>query len=309
MELMINTLATLRNQYGFNGYIHAKLIPGADPLLINRAGLLADRVSVNIELPSRKSLRLLAPEKKIDSIITPMKSITQKLITYKSERAVLKHVPVFAPAGQSTQLVIGATLDSDYQIMALSSWLYKKMNLKRVYYSAYVPLNEDKNLPKRIPNLLTREHRLYQADWLLRFYGFSAEELFQKSPYYLDQNCDPKLSWALKNPGYFPVEINYADYKTLLRVPGLGVISGKKILALRKVKKITFEDLPKLGIVMKRAKYFITVQGKSTGFLSLSPETIRRKILGPESEAVQLNLFSSYPQFEQPANNSILAMK
>ena len=265
MELMCETLSLLRREYRFNGYIHAKAIPGASSDTIQRLGLLADRVSVNLELPSEESLRLLAPDKPKQSILRPMGQITGGITENRSDLAIYRHAPKFVPAGQSTQMIIGATPDSDFQILRLSESLYRKYELKRVFYSAYIPMNQ-KNalLPVGQPVPLLREHRLYQADWLLRFYGFRAEEILTEQNSFLDPFLDPKCAWALRNLDRFPVEVNTAEPEMLLRVPGIGVTGTKRIVAARRSGQLQLEHLKKLGIVMRRAVYFITIQGKMT---------------------------------------------
>ena len=263
-ERMIEALRILREEYGFGGYIHAKAIPGADPLLTQRLGLLADRLSVNIELPSEQSLGLLAPDKKKANILKPMAQIRDGITASKNELMQFRHAPRFAPAGQSTQMIIGATPESDRQILMLTQGLYDKYQLKRVFYSAYMPVSDSKLLPAPTdfkPPLL-REHRLYQADWLLRFYHFRAEEILDDAQPDFDPRVDPKCSWALRHMEQFPVELSTADYETLLRVPGIGVTSARRILVARRTAPLTFEVLKKVGVVLKRAQYFITCGGK-----------------------------------------------
>ncbi|MDD4851123.1 MAG: putative DNA modification/repair radical SAM protein [Gemmiger sp.] len=262
MERMIEALRILRREYHFNGYIHAKTIPGADPVLIERLGLLADRLSVNIELPSEASLNLLAPDKKKTAILKPMGQIAVQSAQSKRELAVYRHAPAFAPAGQSTQMIIGATPESDHHILQLTEGLYKKYSLKRVFYSAYLPLMQDERLPAvttRPP--LLREHRLYQADWLLRFYHFEASELLSSDEPNFNPYLDPKCNWAVRHPAYFPVEVNTAPKETLLRVPGIGPKSALRILTARRVSQLGMAELKRLGVVLKRAQYFITCQG------------------------------------------------
>lgn len=260
MELLIKTIKILREEYKFNGYIHCKAIPGSDPILVDTLGRLIDRMSINIELPSNDSLKLLAPEKSKDSIVKPMEFISNSIQNNFLEKSRFK--PKFVPAGQTTQLIIGATPESDLKILSLTENLYKKFKLKRVYYSAYVSVNNDKNLPTLSTPPLLRENRLYQADWLLRFYGFNSSELLNESHPNFNKDLDPKCDWALRNITNFPVEINKADYYTLLRIPGVGVISAKRIISARRNGSLKLEDLKKLGVVMKRAKYFITCNGK-----------------------------------------------
>lgn len=262
MERMCRVLELLRHTHRFNGYIHAKAIPGCSPELVQKLGQLCDRLSVNIELPSEQSLNHLAPEKSKQNILRPMGEIRDLLVQSKQELAVYRHPPKFAPAGQSTQMIIGATPDSDWQILRLSESLYKKYQLKRVFYSAYIPVGNHALLPHDQPPPLLREHRLYQADWLLRFYGFQASELLDDRQSSLDPLLDPKCHWALRHLDSFPVEINRADKELLLRVPGIGPRSAGKILTARRAGSLSFEDLKKLGIVMRRAVYFITCSGK-----------------------------------------------
>ncbi len=300
MERMIRCLELLRNHYRFNGYIHAKTIPGASPELVTRLGLLADRLSVNIELPSEQGLQTLAPNKTRKAIFRPMGLITSTLQENKEELVKYRHAPRFAPAGQSTQMIVGATPDSDRHILSLTQGLYDKYQLKRVFYSAYVPVVENSLLPAldTKPPLL-REHRLYQADWLLRFYGFRAEELLDEDEPNFNPLVDPKCSWALHHPEFFPVEVNTADREALLRVPGIGTVSVRRILYARRARRLEHEDLKKLGVVMKRAQYFITCKGRALDGLRLSQESILRNLIRlekaslPPWEGEQLSLFDS----------------
>ena len=263
-ERMIETLRLLRQEYRFWGYVHAKAIPGADPLLTRRLGELADRMSVNIELPSEQSLRTLAPSKTKASILAPMGQIRDGIVQSRAELARSRHAPRFAPAGQSTQMIIGATPESDRQILRLTEGLYQKFGLKRVFYSAYMPVVSDRNLPARnTPPPLLREHRLYQADWLLRFYGFTAAEILDEEAPDFDPLLDPKCCWAVRHMELFPLEVNSAPYEMLLRVPGIGVKSARRIRAARRYAKLDFPDLKKLGVVLKRARFFLTCRGKS----------------------------------------------
>ena len=297
-ERMIRCLDLLRNHYRFNGYIHAKAIPGTAPELVTRLGLLADRLSVNIELPSEKGLNALAPNKTRKAIFRPMGLIRSTLQENKEELVKYRHTPKFAPAGQSTQMIIGATPDSDRHILSLTQSLYDKYDLKRVFYSAYVPVVENTMLPalNTKPPLL-REHRLYQADWLLRFYGFRAEELLDEENQDFDTRVDPKCSWALAHLDFFPVEVNTAAYETLLRIPGVGVVSARRILSARRVGPLHIENLKKLGVVMKRAQYFLTASGKMAEGLRFTPDSVLRGLIAaerpllPQQEAVQLSLF------------------
>jgi len=276
MELLIETLRYVREEYRFGGYIHAKAIPGADPALIWRLGHLTDRMSVNIELPSETSLANLAPDKTKSAILTPMKLVDKQIQQSKEELMVFKNASQFVPAGQSTQLIVGATPESDSQIVHLAQGLYKGYGLKRVFYSAYIP-NGNARLPSADAPLL-REHRLYQADWLLRFYGFTAQELFQDKDENLSLHLDPKCHWALKNLEYFPVEVNRADYYMLMRVPGIGEISAKKIIAARRVGALDFSHLKKMGIVLKRARLFITCNGKMLEKVQMYPEILEMRL-------------------------------
>lgn len=280
MELLLTVVKKLRVDEKFNGYIHLKAIPGADDSLIKEACKYVDRMSVNIELPSANSLKLLAPEKSKENILAPMGVIKNTIIENKDLKKKIKSTPLFVPGGQSTQLIVGATAESDFKIINLSQNLYNKYNLRRVYYSAYVPVvKNEKSLPDITHPPLVREHRLYQADWLLRYYGFNAKELLKNEDDNFDLNFDPKTSWALNNIDKFPIEINRASYETLLRVPGIGVRSAKRIVVTRKVHLLNFEDLKKLGIVLKRARYFITCKGKYYGDVNFDEEKIRKRLL------------------------------
>lgn len=259
MERLVGVAKQLRQVHKFNGYIHLKSIPGASRELVNEAGLYADRLSVNIEIPTEENLKLLAPEKDYQSVLSPMNYIGQGILENKEDRKKYAKVPRFAPAGQSTQLIIGASPESDKQILQLSSFLYHKPNLKRVYYSGYIPVNEnDSRLPALKQPPLVRENRLYQADWLMRFYHFEVDEIVNDRFPNLDMELDPKLSYALRHPELFPIDINKADYEMILRVPGIGVKSAQLIVASRRHGKLNSEHLKKMGVVMKRAQYFIT---------------------------------------------------
>jgi putative DNA modification/repair radical SAM protein len=298
MELLCESVRLLRDQYKFNGYIHVKAIPGADLSLVEATGKLVDRMSVNIELPSSRGLKLLAPQKERDAIIKPMGFINNKIIEKSDERKTLKKASLFVPGGQSTQLIVGATADHDLSILKLSEKLYKNFNLKRVYYSAYVPVSENPLLPALNKPPLLREHRLYQADWLLRYYGFCADELLNERQPDFDIQLDPKANWALYNLEHFPVEINRADYQTLLRVPGIGVRSAKKIITARKVMSLDYQDLKKLGIVLKRARFFITCKGKHYSEASMDQTLIRHALTNSikkntqSTEWEQISIFS-----------------
>jgi len=287
MEKMLKSLQLLRETYSFNGYIHAKIIPGTSSGLINKIGILADRISVNIELPSESSLQLLAPQKKLSAILSPMDHIHNKINENNDLRKKFKGIDKFAGAGQSTQMIIGASKENDYLILNAAQQMYHKFHLKRVYYSAYMPVVSSSLLPvPSSPPPLKRENRLYQADWLLRFYFFKADELIDLSSPFLDLDLDPKMSWALRNMHQFPIEINRVSYEELLRVPGIGVRSAYKIVAQRRRAAVKYEHLAKMGIVVKRAKYFITCCGKYYGKISLKPETIKNALF-PEINAEQ----------------------
>lgn len=264
MELIYAALYKLRHVCNFQGYIHVKAIPGADPILIQKVGFLADRMSVNLELPTAESLRLLAPHKSRKNILAPMRLVQEKSKENRQELTLYKSAPRFVPAGQSTQMIIGASPETDYQILRVAESLYQKFGLKRVFYSAFVAVNEDKALPARTsdgPPLL-REHRLYQADWLLRYYKFEANELLNEKNPNFNIFLDPKCNWALNHLEYFPVEVNRASYDVLLRVPGIGYKSAGRIVKARRFGSLGFEDLRKMGVVLKRALYFITCSGK-----------------------------------------------
>lgn len=305
-EQMIEVLRILREDYRFSGYIHAKAIPGADKILIDRLGMLADRMSVNIELPSQNSLKLLAPDKSKHSILTPMGHIQNRIQENSTDIVKYKSAPKFVPAGQSTQMIIGATPDTDFQILNLTESLYKKYKLKRVFFSAYMPVAENPLLPaiSTKPPLL-REHRLYQADWLLRFYGFSAKELLDEKNQSFNPYIDPKCNWALNHMEQFPVDVNLASYNDLLRVPGIGVNSAKRIITARRSVKLDFNGLKKLGVVLKRAQYFITCSGKIIYGLKTTQDSVLRSLLSektlsmyrhntlPEPEAKQLSFFDN----------------
>ena len=280
MERLMKVAKKLREEYRFNAYIHLKAIPGADPELIRQAGLYADRMSVNIEIPSEPSLKLLAPEKDFASVYKPMGLIKKNIISAKEEKKKFRNAPAFSPGGQSTQLVIGASPENDKLILNLASSLYDNQKLKRVYYSGYVPVTlTDKRLPALKQPPLIRENRLYQADWLLRFYEFKVEEIVNDENPDLDLELDPKLSYALRNPHIFPVDINKADYEMILRVPGIGVKSAKLIVASRRFGKLDEGHLKKMGIVLTRAKYFITCNQLTDGHKDILPSIIRRNIL------------------------------
>ena len=281
MELIYATLYKLRTEYKFQGYIHVKAIPGADQEIIRRVGFLADRMSVKLELPTAEGLRKLAPHKNRKNILTPMRLVQNQMTENKQEIALYRNAPRFVPAGQSTQMIIGATPESDYQILNVAEALYKKFDLKRVFYSAFVHVNEDSNLPARTdegPPLL-REHRLYQADWLLRFYGFEAQELLSEENPNFNIFLDPKCNWALNHLEQFPVEVNRAPLQMLLRVPGIGNKSALRIVQARRMAVLDFPDLKKLGVVLKRAMYFLTCNGRLMYPIKLEQDYILRNLL------------------------------
>lgn len=308
MELICRTLSILRDDYGFNGYIHAKAIPGASPELIERAGMLADRMSINVELPSERSLRVLAPDKSLPDVASSMGYIAARSEEDGSTRSITKaHGARFAPAGQSTQLIVGASPESDLDILSLSSGLYRSYGLKRVFFSAYLPHNTDELLPDASVTVpLDREHRLYQADWLMRFYGFSVNEIVDDEHPFLDPDLDPKITWALSHFDEFPIEIITAPYETLLRVPGLGVRGARRIVKARHHRSLTHDDLKQLGLSLKRMRYFIVCSGQYRSPLPFDHDRIRRQLVldgkragkprrsgGREPLEGQLSLFDS----------------
>ncbi|MFV0402004.1 MAG: putative DNA modification/repair radical SAM protein [Oscillospiraceae bacterium] len=314
-ELMIKAIEILRKKYLFNGYIHAKAIPGTSPALITRLGLLVDRMSVNLELPSEESLNRLCPDKPRKNILGPMGQIRETINENKHDLAVYRHSPSFVPSGQATQMIIGATPETDFHIVRLAESLYKKYRLRRVFYSAYIPVAEHALLPYNQPVPLLREHRLYQADFLLRFYGFSADEILDEGHPHLDPLLDPKCNWALNHLEQYPVEVNRADPELLLRVPGMGPKSVEKIIAARRTTRLTFEDLKKLRVVLRRAVYFITCDGRMMPGVKLQREYIYHNLLADNSRspagmpftppAEQLSLYhashesgSAFPQLQ-----------
>ena len=287
MERLVRVAKDLRLVHRYNGYIHLKSIPGASQELINEAGLYADRLSVNIEIPNEQSLQLLAPEKDFQSVFTPKRYIQQGVLENLEDRKRFRHAPRFAPAGQSTQMIIGASPDKDRDILKLSAALYKRPTLKRVYYSGFVPVNEyDKRLPMLKQPPLVRENRLYQADWLMRFYNFRADEIVDDSYPDLDLEIDPKLSWALRHPEKFPVDVNRADYELILRVPGIGVKSAKLIIVSRRYSHLGATHLQRMGIVMKKAQYFITCNELPLRTVNeVHPENLRKLFISKNRKA------------------------
>lgn len=297
MELLYNTLFLLRNKYRFRGYIHVKAIPGADDILVRKTGMLADRMSVNLELPTAEGLRNLAPNKHRANILRPMKQIQTGIEANKNELVLYRNAPRFVPAGQSTQMIIGATPENDYQIITIAEALYNNYDLKRVFYSAFIHVNEDKVLPV-LPGgpPLLREHRLYQADFLLRFYGFKAGELLSEERPNFNVLLDPKCNWALSHLEMFPVEINKADYHLLLRIPGVGVKSAKRIVSARRSSVLDFNDLKKIGVVLKRALYFITCNGKMMYNTKIDEDYITRNIIYDDKKSRPFSDSTTYKQ-------------
>ena len=280
MERLVRVAKDLRTIHRFNGYIHLKSIPGASRELVNEAGLYADRLSVNVEIPKEENLKLLAPEKDHKSVFAPMRYIQQGVLESAEERKKYRYAPRFAPAGQSTQMIVGATGESDYQIISVAEAMYNRFDMKRVFYSAFVNVNMDESLPGiGQPPPLKREHRLYQADFLMRFYGFKAGELLSEDNQSFNDYIDPKCQWAVGHLERFPVEIMTADYYTLLRVPGIGTNSVRRIIKARKHAKLSFADLKKMGVVLKRALYFITCDGRMMYNTKLDESYITRHLI------------------------------
>lgn len=299
MERMVLVAKKLRTEHRYNGYIHLKTIPGASQQLVTEAGHYADRLSVNIEIPTENNLKILAPEKDFKSVLEPMKMISTGILEAKEDGKKFRNAPRFSPSGQSTQLIIGATNDTDHTILKLSSALYTRRDLKRVYYSGYIPVNSyDNRLPALSAPPLVREHRLYQADWLMRFYGFRNNEIVNDENPNLDLELDPKVTWALRNPHLFPVDVNTADPMMLLRIPGVGTKSVQLIIMARKHNRLNSSHLKKMGVVMKRAQYFITCNELAVrNVQDLKPEIVRQILLDKTSvgsnNAIQLKMF--YP--------------
>ena len=297
MDLIYQTLYRLRTIYRFQGYIHVKAIPGADPLLIEKTGYLADRMSINLELPTSDSLRKLAPCKSRNTILKPMRMIQNGITDNKQELTVYRKAPKFVPAGQSTQMIIGATPENDFQIMSVAEGLYRNFDLKRVFYSAFVNVNHNSGLPV-LPGgpPLLREHRLYQADWLLRYYHFTVNELLSEDRPNFNIYLDPKCDWALRHLEYFPVEVQTADYKTLLRVPGIGAKSASRIVKARRGSRLDFPDLKKMGVVLKRALYFLTCSGRMMYPTKLDEDYICRNLLSDRTQIPRDLRESNYKQ-------------
>jgi putative DNA modification/repair radical SAM protein len=307
MDLIYQTLKKLREEHHFHGYIHVKAIPGADSKLIEKTGYLADRMSINLELPTAQGLKKLAPGKNREKILMPMKQIQKGISANQYELMEYRKAPAFVPAGQSTQMIVGATPENDYQMMRVAEALYQNYDLKRVFYSAFVPVNEDSDLPS-LPGgpPLLREHRLYQADWLMRFYGFQAGELLSEERPNFNVLLDPKCDWALRHLELFPVEVNKADYYTLLRVPGIGVKSARRIIAARKKGALDYVALKKIGVVLKRALYFLTCSGRMMYPVKIEEDYICSHLVSEEKRKTwdigtigtyrQLSLFDDYPR-------------
>ncbi len=298
MERLVRIAKKLRTEENFNGYIHLKTIPGTSEELLKQAGLYADRLSINIEMPTEESLKILAPDKNRKDMIQPMQIVHKEILVYQEEKKLFKKTPLFAPAGQTTQMVIGASPENDWQILKISNALYKSMNLKRVYYSGYVPISNDNRLPALgTPVPMIRENRLYQADWLLRFYGFTVDEILSPEDPFLDMQIDPKLNWALKNLHQFPVDINKADLELIKRIPGIGIQSAQKIIEARKFKKLSWDHLKKLNIAASRAQYFVQMKMDKFSRKEYTPQQVRQFIVNASQSkyapnySPQLNLF------------------
>lgn len=295
MERLVRVAKKLRLEHNFNGYIHLKSIPGASDELMREAGLYADRLSMNLEIPTESGLKLLAPDKNHQDMIKPMGFVKNELIQYKEEKKKFKSTPKFAPAGQSTQVIVGASQENDFQIIQVADHFYKNFDLKRVYYSGYVPISNDARLPAigaQVP--LVRENRLYQADWLMRFYGFKANEILDKSNPFLDLEVDPKMSWALRNITQFPVIIQNASLEMILRVPGIGVKSAHKIVQARRFQNLTLEHLKKIGVAVNRARYFISVSNENSHLKFLNALNLKEIILSDTKS-----------KFENPFSNQL----
>ena len=295
MERLVRVAKKLRLEHNFNGYIHLKSIPGASDEIMREAGLYADRLSMNLEIPTESGLKLLAPDKNHQDMIKPMRFVKNELIQYKEEKKKFKSTPKFAPAGQSTQVIVGATQENDFQIIQVADHFYNNFNLKRVYYSGYVPVSNDARLPAigaQVP--LVRENRLYQADWLMRFYGFKANEILEKNNPFLDLEVDPKMGWALRNITQFPVIIQNAPLEMILRVPGIGVKSAHKIVYARRFQNLSMEHLKKIGVSINRAKYFISVSNENTHLKFLNALNLKEIILSDMKS-----------KFEKPFDNQL----
>lgn len=281
MERLVEVARRLREEERFGGYIHLKTIPGASPELLRQAGLYADRLSANIEIPTISGLKLLAPEKTHDQLKAPMQTVKDEIVVFKDSKKHHKKAPKFVPAGQTSQMMVGATGETDLQVVSLASHFYQKYDLRRVYYSGYVPVLADKNLPAlSTPVPMVRENRLYQADWLMRFYGFSAHEIVTPDEPFLDLECDPKLAWAIRHREFFPVHIQTAPYEMILRIPGIGVKTAKKIIKARQFRTLTLEHVQKMGAAVNRAKYFMALSGKNEHLAHLTKDNFRQYLIG-----------------------------
>ena len=292
MERLVRVAKKLRLEERFNGYIHLKTIPGASDELIREAGLYADRLSINLEIPTKEGLKLLAPEKDHKQMLSSVEFVKNELAINTIEKQKYKHAPKFAPAGQTTQMIIGATNETDQKIIHVADYMYQKLSLKRVYYSGYVPVLQDSRLPSlqsQVP--VVRENRLYQADWLMRYYGFAPNEIVDERQPFLDLEIDPKLAWALRNSHLFPIDINQAPREMLLRIPGVGVRSVQKILMARKFQTLSYYDLKKMGVTLSRAKYFITCNGATPLAGTIDPLRLRGLLLG-QSHSKHKQLFT-----------------
>ncbi len=297
MERLVLIAKKLRTEQNFHGYIHIKTIPGASEEIIKEAGLYADRLSINVEMPTEKSLALLAPDKKRIDMIRPMQVLKQAIIQHKEEKKIFRHTPKFAPAGQSTQMVIGATPETDLEILLMANGFYKKMDMRRVYYSGYVPVSSDNRLPAiGTPVPMIRENRLYQADWLMRFYGFAVNEIVDLQNPLLEMDIDPKLSWALRNMHLFPIDINKAPYEMILRIPGVGVQSARKIVAARKYGKVSFEHLKKMGVSINKIIHFVQ-RGNEYVIKDHQPSQIKHAILSAGKSKYKNNLTPQIAMF------------
>src|SRR5690606_34157789 len=300
MERLLRIVKRLRTEERYNGYIHLKTIPGASEELIREAGMYVDRMSINLEVPTESGLKIVAPEKDHDSVKKPLAFVNQQMQAFEEEKKLIKNVPTFVPAGQSTQLVVGATPDTDFDILRAATDFYKAFGLKRVYYSGYIPINDDHaSLPQigSAPPLL-RENRLYQTDWLLRFYDFRLDELLDPASPNLDLAVDPKLAWALRNPAQFPVDVNHADYRDIVRVPGIGIRSARKIVQARRFGRLYEHQLRKMGLAFNRARHFITYADAPVALGAASMENVRKEILATSNgnsrllaQPTQLSLF------------------
>lgn len=290
MERLVRVAKILRTEHKFNGYIHLKTMPCASESLVKEAALYADRLSVNIELPTNESLKELAPGKNHNDVFKPMEYLSQSIMANREEKALVKSPPAFAPAGQSTQMVVGASPESDLVILNVADRLYKNYHLKRVYYSGYVPISSNRRLPVLgTPVPVIRENRLYQADWLMRYYHFSVEELVDKDHPFLELDADPKLSWALRNPHLFPVDINSAQYEMILRVPGIGLASTKKIIEARRHRKLTWDNLKDIGVIIGRVKYFVVCNSKEIHHRDIESNVLRQRLVSTSKYASALS--------------------